>query len=326
VVRTQQQTEQLVKALYGAVFIVVVVGFAQFLAAEGGWDFPYETFSNNPVYAQGTDQEIYSFRRINSTFTEPSNAGSYLAAIACGLLASFLRGRRGVGWFLALLGVTVTLFLTTSTTGFATLAIGVCVLLVYFNPFRQHKDVGKSSTLGWVAILAVFGTVGSVLLLQPDLLEAALNATVEKGESHSFWFRLANELHSIEIFLQTYGVGVGLGSNRSSGLILTMLSSVGLVGTALFTVVLYKMSKSFPGISARSSLQMGFWALVTMIISEVVAVPDLNRPVLWALLLLVLAQLNVELNPRLSVKPARLNTVPARRRPLQPSPGIAPAS
>jgi hypothetical protein len=325
-VRTHRQSEQILRALYGAVLIVVVIGVAQFLASVAGWDFPYETFSSNPVYGKGYDQDIETYRRINSTFTEPSNAGSYLAAITCGLLASFLRGTRGVGWYLALLGVMATLFLTTSTTGFAALVLGVCVLLVYFNPFRGHKDARKSSALGWGLILAVFSVVGSALLFSPDLLRAVLSTTVEKGESFSFWVRLANEIHSMQLAAQTYGLGVGLGSNRSSGLIPTILSTVGLIGTALFAAIIYKISQSFPGRSASSSLQIGFWALLTMIISQVVAVPDINRPALWALLILVLVQLNVHFATHPRMKPVRPTILSARRPAFERSPGIAPAS
>ena len=321
-VRTQRQTEQLIKALYWATFIVVFIGFVQFLADRGSWDFPYETFNSNPGYAKGFEEDIGSIHRFNSTFVEPSYAGSYLAAVTCGLLAGFLTGRRGVGWFLALFGVTAMLILTTSTTGFAALAMGVGVLLVYFNPFGEHKDGRKSSALGWVAILAVFGVVGCVLLLTPDLLEAVLTSTVEKGETQSFWFRLANEFHSIEVLIETYGLGVGLGSNRSSGLIPTILSSVGIIGAALFAGILYKISKLFPGRSARSSLQMGFWALLTMIISEIVAVPDISRPVLWALLMLVLSQLNVYLDLHPNAKPAYLSTALAHPARLRASPGM----
>jgi hypothetical protein len=326
VVRTHRQAEQLIKALSLAVLVVVTIGFAQFLAAEAGLDFPYGTLNNNPSYAHGFDEDLGTVRRINSTFTEPSNAGSYLAAITCGLLASFLSGRRGVGWFLALLGVTATLFLTTSTTGFSALAMGACLLIVYFNPFREHRQGRKSSVFGWAIILGVFGAVGSVLLFTPDLLQAVQSTTVEKGESYSFWVRLANDVHSLEILIETYGLGVGLGGNRSSGLIPTMLSSVGIVGTGLFAAVLYKIIKSFPGRSAPNSLQMGFWALLTMIISEIVAVPDLNRPALWALLMLVLTELNVELNLHPSIKPVRSSTVSPRRRLVRRSPGIAPAT
>lgn len=325
-VRTRRQNQQLMRALFWSVSIVVIIGFAQFLASQVGWDFPYDIFNNNPAYGKGISQEIDSFRRINSTFNEPSNAGSYLAAITCGLLGGFLAGRRGARWFLALFVVTMTLFLTTSTTGFAALAIGVCVLLVHFNPLRGRKQGTKTSIAGWTVIVGLFGVVGCVLLFSPDLLQAVLTTTIEKSESYSFWVRLANEIHSIGVMLQTYGLGVGLGSNRSSGLVPTMLSSVGLIGTGLFASVLFRIGRSFPGKYARSSLQMTFWALVTMVISEIVAVPDLNRSVLWVLLMLVLTQLNLDLNQQRSVRLVRSSTVPVRGSTLRRSPRIAPAS
>jgi hypothetical protein len=326
IVRTRLESEQLIKALYWAAFIVVLIGFLQFAAEKGGWDFPYETFNSNPGYAMGFQEDIGSVHRFNSTFVEPSFAGSYLAATTCGLLASFLAGRSGIGGFVGLFGLTAMLFLTTSTTGFAALAIGVSMLLAYFNPFRGHQDARRSSSFGWVVILVGFAIVGCVLILTPELGEAVLTSTLEKGESQSFWFRLANEFHSIELLVETYGLGVGLGGNRSSGLIPTILSSVGIVGAALFTAMLFKISRLFPGRSARSSLQMGFWALVTMIISEIVAVPDLNRPVLWGFLTLVLCQLNVDLDLRASVKPAQLGRIPPRRPPLRRSPSVAAAN
>jgi hypothetical protein len=326
-VRTRRQTEQLMKALYVSVFIVAIIGFSQFLAAAAGLDFPYEVFNSNPSYAQGIDQDIAGFRRVNSTFEEPSYAGSYLAAVTCGMFATYLAGKRNSGSFLALVGVTAALFLTTSSTGFASLAIGSCVLLVFFNPFRKQKNARKTSFLSWMLILGVFAVVGGVLYFTPDLLDAVQNTTVEKAGSYSFWYRLASDIHALEITLQTYGLGVGLGANRASGLIPTMLSSIGVIGTLLFAAMLYKIIRAFPGRSARSSLQMGFWALLTMIISEAVAVPDLNRPTLWALLLLVLTQLNVDLDPRRrSLKPVRLRPLAVRVRPLRSSPRIAPAS
>ena len=326
IVRTKLESEQLIKAIYWAAFIVVLIGFLQFAAERGGWDFPYETFNSNPGYAMGFQEDIGSVHRFNSTFVEPSFAGSYLAAITCGLLASFLAGSRGVGRMVGLFGLTAMLFLTTSTTGFAALALGVFVLLVYFNPFRGQKAARKSSSFGWVVILVGFTIAGCVLILTPELGEAILTSTVDKGESQSFWFRLANEFHSIQLLVETYGLGVGLGGNRSSGLIPTILSSVGIVGATLFTGMLFKITKLFPGRSARSSLQMGFWALTTMIISEIVAVPDINRPVLWALFTLVLSQLNVYLDQRASVKPAQLGRMLPRRRPPRRSPSLAAAN
>jgi hypothetical protein len=326
VVRTHGQTEQLMRALYWAAFVVVFVGFAQFLAFQAGWDFPYETFNSNPGYAMGFEEDIGSIHRFNSTFLEPSYAGSYLSAISCGLLASLLSGRRGIGLFLALLGAVGVLFLTTSTTGFAALAVGVFALVISFNPLRRHKETGKSSALGWTVFLVIFGLVGLVVLFNPDFSDAVLVGTFAKWETTSFWTRLANDVQAIRVFLDTKGLGVGLGSSRSSGLIFTMLSSVGIVGTALFAAVFYKIVKSFPGRLVQSSLQLTFWALLTLLVSEILSVPDISRPVLWGLLILVLTQLNVHFDPRPAKESAKKRRVVALAPPLQGASGVAPAN
>jgi hypothetical protein len=324
-VRTHLQAEQLSRALYRAVFIVVFVGFSQFIAAEMDLDFPYEVFNNNPGYAQGTDQELGLLRRINSTFTEPSMAGSYLAAVNCGLLAAFLNGKKGTRYVLAILPVGTLLLFTTSSTGFVAFAAGASLLLaISFNPFRTRKKGRESSSASWILILTVLAVVAAVLIFTPDLLDAVMAMTVEKGESYSLWARLAIEIHSLQLFVETYGLGVGLGSNRSSGLLPTLLSTVGLVGTALFSLALYRIGRSFRAISAGNSMQVAFWMLVTLVISEIVAVPDLNRPALWAALIIVCAHLNVHFlsHPVLQTAETRVS---GPRSSLRTSPNIAPA-
>jgi len=318
-VRTYQQTEQLMKAIYWALVIALVIGLAQFISTQAGWEFPYELFNNNPTYGHGTDQELGLVRRVNSTFTEPSNAGSYLAALTCGLLAGFLKGGRNLRWVLAILATAAMLLLTTSSTGFVALAGGLCLLLLYFNPFR------KSSAFFWIAVLGVAVVVAVILIITPDLLLAVTAMTVDKGESKSFWVRLADEIHSLEVFASTYGLGVGLGSNRSSGLVTTMLSTVGIVGTGLFAILYYRVTREFLRSSVSRSFQVTFWSLVTLTIAEAVAVPDLNRPVLWSLFLLIFTQLSVGFVTQPAREPARKARASPIRRPLH-APGVAPAS
>lgn len=298
VVQSHRQSRSLMKALNWAIFIAVFVGMAQFLVTEAGGDFPYEVFNNNSGYSQGFDEDVGTIHRFNSTFTEPSNAGSYLGAVSCGLLACLFSGKRSGGLLLGLLGAVIVLFLTTSTTGFATLGFGVVALTVYF--FRHRRRTGKSHRLAWTVFFLISAIIGIILAYNPDLSDAVLVGTFAKWETTSFWVRLANDVQALRIFLDTNGVGVGLGSNRSSGLIFTLLSTVGVVGTLGLAAVFYKIIKSFPGSSSDSSLQMTFWALLSLTISEIVSVPDLNRPALWAFLMLVLAQLNVYFSPSLA--------------------------
>jgi hypothetical protein len=173
--------------------------------------------------------------------------------------------------------------------------------------------------------LLLLGAAGYYLYSSPDLVDAIMAMTIDKINSYSFWGRAAKEVHAIVVFVSTYGLGAGLGSNRSSGLLTTMLSSVGLIGTSLFAIVLYRIAKLFPGISAHKSLQVGYWAFVTMLISGVVGVPDINRPVLWGLLVLIVAQLRVHFNPRPSLEFVRTDAAANRRPVFRPS-GVVPAN
>ena len=118
--------------------------------------------------------------------------------------------------------------------------------------------------------------------------------TADKAEGMSFASRLVADLGSFVLFENTYGLGVGLGSSRPSSLIMTLISTVGIVGTTLFAMVLYRIVKLFPGRRASSVLQMSFWSLIGLLVAQATGVPDINRPALWALLIVVAAQLNFQ--------------------------------
>jgi hypothetical protein len=293
VVHNEQQSENLLKAFYWSVFIAVAVGLAQSLALAMHWEFPYEAFNNNPAYAQGFEEEVDSIRRINSTFVEPSTAGSFLSAAATGLIASFLAGRRGLHWLLGIFVVAAVLLQTTATTGLASVALMFLVLLVFFNPFKKRAKFSLSLTKTWIAILVIFSILGFVLYLNPDLSEALVAMTVEKMGTESFWGRLISDFFGITIFLNTDALGAGLGSSRSSSLISTLLSTVGIIGTGLFGAVLYKILKLFPGREAPPSLQMSFWAFLGLFVAHAMSIPDINRPVLWSLLAILVVHLNL---------------------------------
>ncbi len=326
VVRTLRQANKLTKALNWAVLIAVAAGLLQHLAVVSHWSYPYEVFSSNPAYSQGFDQEIGDFRRINSTFAEPSSAGSFLAAVGSGLLATYLNGRRGFRWLLAILLVIVVLLDTSATTGYAAFAGMLCIFAVYFGPFRRRKRTQASFLKTWIPIFCVFGAVVGVLFFIPNLLETFLLDTIEKAEGLSLAHRLAADLQAFTLFKQTYGLGVGLGSNRPSSLVMTFLSTVGVVGTVLFAIVLYKIVKLFPYKLAPSALQMTFWSLIGLLLAQSIAVPDINRPTLWALFVVVVAQLNVYAkNPEVVAQRLR-RIAPITRMAPDGTAGVVPAS
>jgi hypothetical protein len=297
VVQTRDQAEGLAKALRWAVYIVVAAGLLQYLAPLAGWSYPYAVFNNNPNNLNGSqplDQQIDDLTRISSTFAEPMNSGSFLAAAAAGWLASYLRGERGIRALVVLLAVVFVLLQTTSTTGYVALVVMLFPLLIYFNPLAKRPVSTQPSFFkGWTTVaLTALCVIGLAVILVPSLSSALVRVTVDKSEGMSFLSRVAADQQSWAIFKDTYGLGVGLGSNRPSSLIMTLLSTVGILGTALFAMVLYRVAKLFPGRWAPSALQMSFWSLVTLVVASM-GVPDINRPALWALFIVVAAQLNV---------------------------------
>jgi hypothetical protein len=297
VVRTRDHVEKLAKAFRWAIFIVVVAGLLQQLAQMRGWSYPYAVFnnnSNNPFDTHPLDQEVGDFVRISSTFAEPMNSGSFLAAVASGLLASYLRGRRGTIRLFAFLAAVLVLLGTASTTGFLALTIMLCILVFYFNPLAKREfRLQPSFVRGWaVVILTAVCIAGAAILFVPSLSQAVFAMTVEKSGTMSFASRVVADLDSFTLLKNTYGLGVGLGSSRPSSLLMALLSTVGIVGTTLFAMVLYKIIKMFPGRWAPSFLQMSFWSVIGLLVAQSIGVPDLNRPALWALLIMVVAQLN----------------------------------
>jgi len=308
------------KALRWAVFIVVGAGLLQRIAPS---IYPYWLFNNNPAYYQGFDQDIDGLRRTTATFGEPSSAGSFLAAIASGLLASYLSGKRGFKSLASILLVLAALLSTTATTGYAGFAVMLVILLVYFNPLKKASRA--SLARAWGAILAVFCIGAIVLVINAGLFQAASAVTVEKTAGNSFAQRLFADLYALVLFKGTWGLGVGLGSNRPSSLVTGLLSTVGAIGTGLFAVVLYRLAKFFPGKSAPSAVQVTFWALLGLLVADAIGVPDLNRPALWGLFVVVVAQLNVYANSRAMIAHGERSRPPMIRIAPGASPGIAPA-
>ena len=83
---------------------------------------------------------------------------------------------------------------------------------------------------------------------------------------------------------------------------MTLLSTVGVVGTTLFALAIYRVVKLFPGRWAPHILQMSFWSLLGLLVASM-GVPDINRPALWALFIVAAAQLNVYSTARTTAPP-----------------------
>lgn len=281
-------SRQALKALRAAILFVAVIALFQSVAAWRGWDFPYDFFNNNPAYAQNYAASFEDIRRVNSTFTEASYAGGYLAAGALALFAARLGG--GPGNIVMIFLVIVSLILTTATTGYAAFLIGGILLFLYLRRSGPRKKFSRQ--LVWksmLAMLLVAGIVVGLMVAIPPLKQAALEMTVNKVDTVSFGARAALDAYTIKLLIDTYGAGVGLGSNRPATLGAYLIGNVGVIGTILFVLYIYRLFSRLITLSRRpgaGSYVMVTWMLAGILIAQSIALPDLSWPPLWAVLIL----------------------------------------
>jgi hypothetical protein len=242
--------------------------------------FPYDLIYNNPTYGYGFGQQIAGNLRVQAGFTEASTAAAYGAALFAFCLFEYLRGQK---WYLGLtIGVFMAVILTTSSTGIALIVIIFLMLLPRgLYSLIQGRFVSKLASIYVLAIASVL----LIFTIFPQFGVALSEVTVAKSQSLSFRNRLASDLVSLNIFVQTAGFGVGLGSNRPSSFFTALLSNLGWIGvivlfglTAFFCQWWYRWWKH-PDL--QGSLLAAFFVYVT---TKLIALPDINDPTLWTLL------------------------------------------
>jgi len=258
------------RLLGSALWVALVLGAVRMIA-EPVW--PHELLQNMPGYSYATPE------RLSGTFYEPSVLGLYLVAAACYFgVRLFRRGaapRTRIAAVAALVLVGIEFVANASGTALLGLVIvtaaGAAVLLV-----RQLR----TPRFGVSPLVVVLGTAAlAVGITQlPALYELTIGSAERKASSFSYLARgLANE-RSWQIVQETAGLGVGLGSHRPSSLFFLVLSCLGIVGTILLAALVIVALVSA---ARRQESAPAGWALLGILVSGVIAVPDLSMPLIW---------------------------------------------
>lgn len=256
------------RLLGGALWVSLVLGAVR-MVAEPVW--PHALLQNMPGYAYATPE------RLSGTFYEPSVLGLYLVAAACYFGVKLLRpgARSRILSLIALVLVAVEFVANGSGTALLGLvivaAIGAAVLLV-----RQLRSP-NFGVRPW-AIITATAVLAAGLTQLPALYELTIGSAERKASSFSFLARgLAND-RSWEVFQETMGLGVGLGSHRPSSLFFLVLSCLGFIGTALLVALVIVALRAAARTPAAAPAG---WALLGILVSGIIAVPDLSMPVIW---------------------------------------------
>jgi hypothetical protein len=98
----------------------------------------------------------------------------------------------------------------------------------------------------------------------------------------SGFVRLGADLFTLLLLLDTYGLGVGLGSHRTSGFLINILGGVGILGTILFYLFVSKsLSHAFKNMNFNNNALFVSFFAISLFVAQFLAIPDLTFPVMW---------------------------------------------
>ena len=200
-------------------------------------------FVRNAGYAILVGGEIGGLLRISGTFAETSTFSAFslpLFAFCASLWASGVRKRTsGV-----LAAATLLLLLgSTSSTAYAGLAVyAACIgAAAALRVLWSTPRFGAVALLLWSAAVAVC----LVLLLRPEIGQRVLDylqlTLVRKMDSSSALERGSWNSQAWQNFIDTWGVGTGLGSARASSYPLVLASNLGVLGMLLYAAFLARV-------------------------------------------------------------------------------------
>ena len=249
----------------------------RYLHQAVGLPFPENLFDNSPTFAyiETAPNNVERFRGI---FSEPAGlAGSSLVTISYMMSRMrHLTGWRRIG---ALVMAAVAVYLGVISTSATFVVAGVAVTAIV------GLSIGFGFLMRWTRFSAVVSLVGCAVVIVaiwalPVIADFVQGTVNQKLTSSSYNERSGADSSSYAVFLDTFGVGVGLGSGRASSFVPTLLSTTGLVGTLLFTAAVVTLIRRGAAVPAYRPV---VWALVTLLVIKVVAGPDLSDTtgILW---------------------------------------------
>lgn len=190
-------------------------------------------FMRNSTYALHTESEINGLKRIVGSYTEASYFGRICAALLGFTATLWLCGRHTIlSGVLALVTLVLLLFSTSS----AALAVFPILMLVLYGTALQlsvtHARPMSTVMVAIVPLFVIVAFFGVMLIptVSSTLSEYISDSVFDKLSTDSGVERSGWNATAMQNFMDTWGMGVGVGTARASSLLFALLSSVGLIG------------------------------------------------------------------------------------------------
>ena len=265
-------------AYWASGLFVAAVCFWQLANKLAHVPFPEDFFFSNPGWSLLTSQGFGRVPRINGSFPEPAAAATYLAGIIYSAAWTILKGHPSRMARLLLPVALFALLITTSTTGYAAIAIGVVILAVYSLVTGATRILARVALAGTAATGFGLFAVLAVATVSPSTIGAAnivIASTMSKGSSASYNDRTNTDSDSLAMVIPTFGLGTGWGSNRASSLIPSLLSTIGVVGVLgliYFNFSIYRKLAAARAMNPSANRLMLLDATSAALIGRIVAI------------------------------------------------------
>ena len=198
---------------------------------------PLLAYLKNANYAM-MGGEVAGLMRITGTFPETSMFSQYTLTLVAFTHTLWMHGVWR-GWARALtLANLLLLLLSTSGTAYVSLSVCAAVALLYTG-WRQMRlgHIGPYSLYLKLTASGVVLGIGVLLFVPPalDVVAEFFGVVIgQKLSSDSGAIRGALNAQAFQTFLDSFGLGAGLGCCRASSFPLVVLSNLGWVGATLF--------------------------------------------------------------------------------------------
>lgn len=286
---------RMLKGVFVALLVSALIGLQQRLGWNGLLPLWRDVWESNPTYAQNMRSMAGPVPRVGWPLVEASYAGAWFAAVLGGCIAMFLADIRR---HLALAGAMVAGFALANTLGATgvlaaggAMVLALLVILVALLRMRAGRGALVYRLVLALLVCACLGLATYLVLRHEGLLGLTHEAIghVLHGRSRTVLgdLRPHADIAAVGLLRDTWGVGVGLGSNRASSYLATLASNGGIVGLLLFcaaatlqVLALVRRARRHP--DAATLFFLG--SNVTVLLAVAIAIPDQNWPVLWLLL------------------------------------------
>jgi len=241
ILRTQRNTVMMRRAFFTWVTVHATLGLIDLgskLIGAGDVLFPIRTAS----YALLTEVEEAGFWRVAGGFAEASSFGG--ATLSC-LAFTFVYwratdSRPALGLTLLLSGL---LLASTSSTAYAGGAVLALILMLSIISSALRGQIAFHDVLllalgatGLVALISLYLYNESLFDPVSRLIDSTLldKAASESARERGYW-----NYRSLKSFLDTGGLGIGLGSSRASNWSIAVVSQLGLIGGVLMGLLVF---------------------------------------------------------------------------------------